>query len=246
MMHSILLALVLVTMSMTAAHAAKLPGSVPLTSAFAESLIREKLQGLGQNSNFDVVVDIPRLPMGNQEAAATDIMVEGLRFEEATGRFKAVLVGMIGMTPRFHLPLEGRAQLLMSVAVLARPMARGEHISAQDLDWIDLAPSKLPKAGLIDPDQIIGSEARRRLSPGRVLTSRDVGPPRLVRRGQPVRVVYADGELKLTALGTARDDGAFGEPVRVVNPESNLQLQGIATGPSEVTVGDSVTPGAGY
>jgi flagella basal body P-ring formation protein FlgA len=58
-------------------------------------------------------------------------------------------------------------------------------------------------------------------------------------------VVYADGELKLTALGTARDDGAFGEPIRVINAESNLQLQGIATGLDEVTVGHSVMPGAG-
>jgi len=135
---------------------------------------------------------------------------------------------------------------MMSIAVLARPIGRGEQISAEDLDWIDLAPGKLPKGGLTDPDHIIGSEAKRRLGPGRVLTNRDVGPPRLVRRGQPVRIVYAEGDLKLSALGTARDDGAFGEPIRVMNPESDLQVQGIATGPAEVTVGNSVLPGAGY
>lgn len=246
MMRNVLLLLVSMAMPMTAAHGASLPGSAPLTSAFTEKLVMDELRKVDSYNSFDVVVDTPRLPMGNQEAASTEIVVEGLRLDEATGRFRAVLVGMVGITPRFHLPLEGRAQPLMSVAVLSRPIGRGEQISADDLDWIDLAPNKLPKAGLTDPDHIIGSEAKRRLSPGRVLTSRDVGPPRLVRRGQPVRVVYADGELKLSALGTARDDGAFGEPVRVVNPESRLQVQGIATGPAEVTVGHSVMPSAGY
>lgn len=244
-MRSFLLTLVSMAMSTTVAHTASLPGSAPLTSAFAEKLVVDELRKVDRYNSFDVVVDMPRLPMGNQETASTEIAVESLRLDEASGRFSAVLVGVVGSTPRFHLPLEGRAQPLMSVAVLSRLISRGERISADDLDWIDLAPHKMPKAGLTDPDLIIGSEARRRLSPGRVLTNRDVGPPRLVRRGQPVRVVYADGELKLSALGTARDDGAFGEPIRVVNPGSKLQMHGIATGPAEVTVGSSIMPGAG-
>lgn len=245
-MHNFLFLFALVAVPFSLSHAADLPGTSPLTSAFTEKLVMDELQKYEGNSSFDVVVDSPRLPMGNQEAASTEIVVEGLRFDKATGHFSAILVGTVGMTPRFQLPLEGRVRPLVSVAVLARTVARGEMISAEDLDWIELSPNKLPKASLMDPDYIIGSEARRRLSPGRVLTNRDVGPPRLVRRGQPVRVVYADGDLKLSALGTARDDGAFGEPIRVMNLESNLQLQGIATGPAEVTVGNSVMPGAGY
>lgn len=245
-MRKICLILLFAAMPTTASLAASLPGSTPLTSAFTEELVMNELQKGGNTTGFAVIVDTPNLPLGNQETAPTEIEIENLSLDRTSGRFSAVLVGTIGMTPRFQLPLEGRAQPLMTIAVLSRPIGRGEQISADDLDWIDIAPSKLPKGGLTDPDHIIGSEAKRRLGPGRVLTNRDVGPPRLVRRGQPVRIVYADGDLKLSALGTARDDGAFGEPIRVVNPESNLQLQGIATGPAEVTVGNSVMPGAGY
>ncbi|MGI9494352.1 MAG: flagellar basal body P-ring formation chaperone FlgA [Geminicoccaceae bacterium] len=231
---------------MTVSLAASLPGSMPLTSAFTEDLVLDELRKFDNASRFDVIVDSPKLPLGNQETASTEIEIEDLSLDAASGRFSAVLVGRVGATPRFQLPLEGRAQALVSVAVLSRSIGRGEQISADDLDWIELAPSKLQKGSLIDADFIIGSEAKRRLRPGRALTNRDVGPPQLVRRGQPVRIIYADGDLRLSALGTARDDGAFGEPIRVVNPESNLQVQGIATGPAEVTIGGSVMPGAGY
>jgi flagella basal body P-ring formation protein FlgA len=58
-----------------------------------------------------------------------------------------------------------------------------------------------------------------------------------VRRGRPVRLIYLQPGLQLTALGTAQDDGALGDAVRVVNADSRQQLQGTASGPDEVTVG---------
>ena len=124
-------------------------------------------------------------------------------------------------------------------------MQGGEIITVADLHWTAVAPDALSTRSLTDEQQLVGAEVRRRLAPGRVLNSRDVGPPRLVLRGKPVRVVYAEQGLTLTARGTARDDGAFGEPVRVINPDSRLEIQGIATGHQEVTVGPAVMPGAG-
>ncbi len=227
-------------------HAASLPGDMPLTEAFAEKLVSDELRLMGVGDAFRVMIDRPRLPLGNQEAAVTEVVLQDVRHDDRTGRFSAVLIGAVDSTFRFRLPLEGRAVALLTIPVLSRTLAGGEVVTPDDLDWITIAEDKLPKAGLTDPVQMIGAEARRRLAPGRVLTSRDIGPPRLVRRGQPVRVVYADGGLQLTALGTARDDGGFGEPIRVINPESKLQLHGIATGPAEVTVGAQVIPGAGY
>jgi flagella basal body P-ring formation protein FlgA len=228
------------------AAANELPGEVALTSAFAEKLVREELRFAGEADGFEVTVDRPRLPLGNQEARPTKIVLDGLRHDPASGRFSAVMIGTVGDQPRFQLPLEGRIQPLINVAVLARSIRRGERIGAADLDFAMVPPDSLPTGSLVEEAELIGAEARRRLAPGRVLTNRDVGPPRLVLRGQPVRVTYAEGGLKLTALGLARDDAAFGEPVRVFNSESRLELQGVAIGPQEVTVGPAAMPGAGY
>ncbi len=224
----------------------ELPGDMPLTSAFAEKLVSEQLQPSTHGDGFKVMISQPRLPLGNQEGRATRIVIDGLRHDPVSGRFSAVMIGTIGNEARFELPVEGRVQPLVSVPVLTRTLQRGDLISSADLDWQTVSPDVLSKASLTDEQQLIGAEARRRLSPGRILTSRDVGAPLLVLRGKPVRVIYADRGLKLTALGTARDDGALGETIRVVNPDSRLEIQGVATGYQEVTVGNPAAPDAGF
>ncbi|MGI9436898.1 MAG: flagellar basal body P-ring formation chaperone FlgA [Geminicoccaceae bacterium] len=242
MLRDMLCGLMVLALTGGAVLATELPGKTPLTEAFAKRLVIETMYRSGGIDDLEVVIDQPRLPLGNQESAATTITLEGLRRDEATGRFSGVLVGMVDATPRFQLPLEGRLQQLVTVAVLGRPVARGEPIAAADLDWIDVPSDGLSPGSVIDADQLIGAEARRGLRPGRVLTERDIGSPRLVRRGQSVRVIYVEGGLKLSLVGKARDDGALGDPIRIVNPESNLQIRGIATGPSEVTVGAAARP----
>lgn len=226
--------------------AADLPGDMPLTSAFAEKLVSEQLLQSMRDDGYKVTISRPRLPLGNQEGRPTRIVIDGLRHDPESGFFRAVMIGTVGNEPRFELPVEGRVQALVNVPVLTRTLQRGDLISATDLDWRAMPPDVLSKVSLTDEQQLIGAEARRRLSPGRMLTSRDVGAPLLVLRGKPVRVIYAEGGLKLTAVGTSRDDGAFGELIRVINPDSRLEIQGIASGHQEVTVGNHAMPDTGF
>lgn len=244
MISNLVSVLLLFFVSIVPALADELPGDVPLTSAFAEKLVGEQMQH-AVGGGVAVKISRPRLPLGNQEARPTRIVIDGFRHDPASGRFSAVMIGTVEGEARFELPMEGSVQSLINVPVLARRVDRGDLLSAADLDWKAVAPDSLSNISVTDEQRLIGAEVRRRLAPGRILTTRDVGPPRLVLRGKPVRVVYAERGLKLTALGTARDDGAFGEPVRVINPESRLEVQGVATGHQEVTVGNAVMPGAG-
>ena len=116
-------------------------------------------------------------------------------------------------------------------------MVAGERIAAADLDWIRVAPNRLRPTSVTEPAQLIGSEARRPLQPGRVLSERDVQPFRLVTRGATVRLVYSRPGLELQALGIAQGDGALGELVRVVNLDSRQQLHGVVVGPNQVALG---------
>ena len=167
-------------------------------------------------------------------------MVEGLRYEAEGGRFSALLVGTVGAAERFRLPALGRAQELVEVPVLARRLAAGERIAALDLEWLPMAPHRLRPASVTDARQLIGSEARRPLAPGRVLSERDLQPPRLVTRGRAVALIYARPGLQLRALGIAQADGALGELVPVLNPDSQQRLQGVVTGPDQVALGGTV------
>ena len=213
------------------AGAALLPAGTPLTAGFAEALVRAALPA---DSTFQVTIDQPALPLGNGATLATEVVLEQFQHDPIAGRFSGVLVGTFDGRERFRLPIVGRAEAVLRVPALRRPVAPDEMIGEADLTWIEVAPASLPPASITEAAQIVGSQARRRLGAGRVLTERDLGPPYLVRRGHPVELIYARRGLHVTALGVAQEDGALGDPVRVLNAASRRQLQGVVSGPDQV------------
>ena len=236
-----MLAVLLLGLCASAAAAAgpvaTLPGGVPLTAGFTQDLLSAALATAAPGEEFDLQLEQPRLPLANPLSSATAITVEGLQFDAGSGRFSALLVGTIGDQVRFRLPAQGRAQSLIELPVLARPLSAGEPIAAADLDWIRVAPDRLRPSSITDAGQLIGSEARRALPPGRVLSERDLQAPRLVARGRTVQLVYRRPGLELQARGIAQADGALGELVRVVNLDSRQQLDGVVVGPDRVALG---------
>ena len=219
------------------AGAALLHAGTPLTAPFAEALVRATLQAGGAAGEFQIVVDQPRLPLGNAATLATEVTIEQLQYDPSAGRFHGALVGTFEGRERFRLPIIGRAQPVLRVPALRPPVAPDEVITAADLTWLEVPHAQMPPAGLTAPEEIVGNQARRRLAAHRVLTEHDLGPPVLVRRGHPVELVYAQAGLQLTALGVAQEDGTLGDVVRVINAASRRQLQGIVSGPDEVAFG---------
>lgn len=217
------------------ARAALLPPGAPLTTYFAEALVQQALEAIGGDEQFQIIVDQPSLPLGNAAILGTEVTLEQFQYDPTVGRFHGALVGSLEGRVRSRLPISGRAQPVIRVPALSRPVRPDEVISAADLTWVEVAEARLPPAGLREPDEIIGNQARRRLAPGRVLTRSDLGPPHLVRRGHPVELIYARPGLRITALGVAQEDGALGDLVRVMNAKSRRQLQGVVSGPDELS-----------
>jgi flagellar basal body P-ring formation protein FlgA len=222
-----------------------LPAGAPLTLSLTEELLSAALIAAGAGEALDLRLEQPRLPLANQSAEATEIAVEALRYEPESGRFSALLVGAVGGQVRFRLPAEGRAQELISLPVLVRPVAAGEVIAAADVDWMTATAGRLRPNSVTAATQLIGAEARRPLQPGRMLSVGDLQAPRLVLRGRAVQLIYARPGLKLSALGLAQTDGALGDLVRVVNADSRRQLQGVVIGPDRVAFGGADLPPAG-
>jgi flagella basal body P-ring formation protein FlgA len=246
MRRALILAALLLGLAGSAAEAATLPAGVPLTDGFARDLLGAALRAEATGEAFELRLEQPRLPLANHSRLATEIAVEELRYDPGSGHFSALLVGTVGAEIRFRLPAQGRAQSLIELPVLARAVAAGERIAAADLDWISVPPSRLRPTSVTAAGQLIGSEARRPLQPGRVLSEHDLRPSRLVVRGRPVQLIYSRPGLELHALGVAQADGALGELVEVLNLDSRRQLQGVVVGPDQVARGASgLLPGAG-
>lgn len=122
-----------------------------------------------------------------------------------------------------------------SVLTLTRDIARGDIVGDGD---VALTPSTGAafRGSLKSPAEAIGLEARRALRAGDELSPADLHPHAVVRRGQPVTLVYQSGSLKLTVEGQAQNDAAIGEPVRVLNKYSKRSLDAFASGESEARV----------
>jgi flagella basal body P-ring formation protein FlgA len=156
------------------AGAAPLPAGAPLVTEFAEALVRAALPA---DSAFQITIDQPALPLGNDATLATEVILAQFQYDPAAGRFSGALVGTLAGRERFRLPILGRAQAVLRVPALRRAVAPDEMISEADLTWVEVAPASLPPASITEAAQIVGSQARRRLGAGRALTERDLGPP---------------------------------------------------------------------
>lgn len=124
---------------------------------------------------------------------------------------------------------------MVSVAVLAHPVAQGNVLSAEDFTYEDRVLGQA--RGALRPGDAIGKEASRALAPGSVVRITDVVTPRLVRRGEPVLIAYRSRGLLITTSGRALASAGSGEPVRVVAASTARTLDGVAAANGLVLVG---------
>jgi flagella basal body P-ring formation protein FlgA len=76
----------------------------------------------------------------------------------------------------------------------------------------------------------------RAVSPGRVLSWRDIARRPLVRKGNLVEVSAGDGQLLITMKALAMENGAQGDTVTVRNPESRKEFAAMVIDENRVQV----------
>jgi flagella basal body P-ring formation protein FlgA len=119
--------------------------------------------------------------------------------------------------------------------VLLRDVARGQRISEADLGWSDKAGMTV-RSGVTDMAIAVGMEAKRPLKGGQPLQTSDFKQPDLIKKGQPVKLIYASRGLRLVADGLAQNDAGKGESVRVLNSYSKRTIDAVAMASGEAHV----------
>jgi len=121
------------------------------------------------------------------------------------------------------------------VLVLVRDVPRGGVIGDGDLGWQAANPSRPVRNG-VEPDAAVGMEARRLLKAGQPLQAADLKAAAVIRKGDPVTLIYATAGVKLTVDGVAQNEAAKGEAVRVLNSYSKRTIEAVAHAPGEARV----------
>lgn len=132
--------------------------------------------------------------------------------------------------------LRARLAVYETVAVAARPLGRGERLSAADIELQRQDVSRLSGGYHTRIQELAGMEVRRSVRAGIVLDRSVVKPPILVSRGERVSITASSGVVQVSMAGKALKSGARGEFIEVVNLSSRQKLEAEVVAPGVVRV----------
>lgn len=129
------------------------------------------------------------------------------------------------------------AQIELSVPVLAaaRALPKGQVLTDGDL-IVDLLPYAQAKGALTEPAPALGQTLKVALNSGEPVRERHLTKSLMVRRGDLVTMTATQGDLKVTATGQAKQDGALGETIAIINLSSKKTVAGRVTGQGQVEI----------
>jgi flagella basal body P-ring formation protein FlgA len=184
----------------------------------------------------NLAVSFDRDPRPIRLEAAADLRASYTYYSARSGRFDIVFELPGDAAQHATQRLSGYAIETLPVAVLVRPLARGEIVKTADV-----AIERRPKAEFHDGAAAAGSEAiglavRHAVRAGQPLRVTDTMKPEIVQRNEAVTLVYEVPGLTLTVRGKAADSGAEGEVINVLNIQSKRIVQGTVVGPARVVV----------
>lgn len=105
-------------------------------------------------------------------------------------------------------------------AVAARAIARGSALTPADVEWKEAAIDGQLLQPLPTLAEVLGSQARRAIAPGEVLTTMVLARPLAVRAGDEVALTFRNGAMEVSGVARAVSSGAVGEVIRVTTPGS--------------------------
>jgi len=79
----------------------------------------------------------------------------------------------------------------------------------------------------LEAEQVIGKVARRTLLRGKPIALHALREPYLVKKGNPVKIVYAVGGLIITTYATSLKSGALGDLIQARNSDSGKIITGV-------------------
>lgn len=132
--------------------------------------------------------------------------------------------------------ISGRAEAVIDLPVLTRPIARGEIITAGDIAWTRLPSSQARQALVMSEADLVGMAARRSLRADLPVREFDVEAPSVIERGEIVSLIFQSGTLTLAARARAMESAAEGDLIRFVNLQSNRTVEAIAEAPGRARV----------
>ena len=124
----------------------------------------------------------------------------------------------------------------LSVVISTQGILKQAVIKKEDVQLANIHFKSVPNDALISVENTIGMRAKKAISANSVLTLRNLQPPYLVFRKQPVRIITKIGQIEISARGIALEDGIENQQVDIKNISSQKTIRGIVIAPNTVMV----------
>jgi len=135
-----------------------------------------------------------------------------------------------------RVPVVAEVSADVPVVVARGCINRGAKIEAEAVMLESRHFERLDRIGLTDVSAAVGQEASRFIKRGEQLSSRDIRPLPLVKRGDVVMVVLRSKGIVVEAAGKALGTGCYGQMIEVRGPGSKESFGARVTGLRTVAV----------
>lgn len=126
---------------------------------------------------------------------------------------------------------------ILTPAVVAKfPLSKNNYISAANLTIKPVSRKKLRTGYFRDIKNVTGKTASTFISQNNVIKPSMVKTPKIIARGQFVKIVAVHENLEVSAKGVALMQGSKGEMIRVKNNRSNRIIEALVVSPGTVEV----------
>jgi flagellar basal body P-ring formation protein FlgA len=115
----------------------------------------------------------------------------------------------------------------------------GQSVADKGLSQVKFrVPAAKLAAYVVEEGMLADRIARRTLLPNQPILLSDLKSPDLVRAGVPTPIVYREGGVFISGLGTPLASAAEGDRIRVRNADSGITITGVVMADGSIEVGN--------
>ncbi len=140
-----------------------------------------------------------------------------------------------------NLPIK-KINVIVFFNVIKKIVVAKRNINAREIitkDAIELKEVAIRNFNLnyaTDINSLLGKQATRFIKKGNFITLNMVKTPPVIKRGSLVKVIATDGNIVISTIGKALENGTMNSPIRVMNLNSGKIFIGKIIGQNEVIV----------
>lgn len=122
--------------------------------------------------------------------------------------------------------VSARVDISTDVLVASRYLGKHQEVQEKDVQWMSRSLILLPQDYLSELKEILGKRVTISVNRGEVLRAGIMEEPPLLKRGDRVVLLLENPQIRITALGEAREEGRRGDRIKLLNLSSRKEVTG--------------------